>query len=148
MQSQSDRARFGQLLTRVARYWRRAVDQSLAECGLSQATALPLLLLSRRGADARQGVLAEELGLEGPSLVRVIEMLVSDRLVTRREDPTDRRAKLLTLTPEGRARVQEIEAAIDKMREQVLAGTDDADFAIAIGILSQIERALLREIAT
>jgi MarR family transcriptional regulator for hemolysin len=145
MQTQPDRLRFGQLVTRVARYWRRSVDQALAECGLSQATALPLLTLSRRGADARQGVIAEELGLEGPSLVRIVEMLVAEELVVRREDPSDRRARLLTLTPKGRARVEEIEAAVERVRAPILAGLDDGEFAATMRILETIERSLTRE---
>jgi hypothetical protein len=52
---QSDRLIFGQLVTRGVRYWRRAIDQALAERGLSQATAMPLLILARLGDDLRQG---------------------------------------------------------------------------------------------
>jgi MarR family transcriptional regulator, transcriptional regulator for hemolysin len=144
MQDQANRALFGQLVTRVSRYWRRAIDQALVESDLSQATALPLLVLSRRGADARQGVIADELGLEGPSLVRIVELLVAENLVIRREDPSDRRAKLLSLTERGQIRVQEIEAAIKKVRERVLADLDEAEFAVTIRVLSKIEQSLLR----
>lgn len=101
MLKQTDRAVFSQLVTRVARYLRRALDKELCECGLSQATALPLLVLSRAGPNIRQGVIAEELGVEGPSLVRVVDMLIGEGLLTRQEDPSDRRAKLLKLTVSG-----------------------------------------------
>lgn len=147
MKNQSDRPLFGQLVTHVARYWRRAIDQTLAEYGLSQATALPLLVLSRRGADARQGVIAEELGLEGPSLVRIVELLVAENLVTRREDSSDRRAKLLTLTERGQERAQEAEAAVEKMRERALANVDAAELALTIRVLSKIEQSLLQALA-
>ncbi len=120
MSTPTDKALFGQMVTRVARYWRRAVDQALLESNLSQATALPLLIISRRGQMARQGEIADELGLEGPSLVRIAEMLVSEQLVIRREDPTDRRAKLFSLTPLGRERVKTIEAALSEVRARLL----------------------------
>ena len=41
-----------------ARYWRRALDQSLAPHGLTEAAWLPLLFLARVGP-VRQGDLAE-----------------------------------------------------------------------------------------
>src|SRR5260370_4874765 len=87
-------AEFGPLITRLARLWRREVDQGVAAHGLSQATAIPLVVLSRRGKCVRQCVLAEEMGIEGPSLVRLIDLLQAEGLVERREYPTDRRAKM------------------------------------------------------
>jgi MarR family transcriptional regulator for hemolysin len=145
MSKQSDLAVFGQLVTRVARHVRRALDKELCECGLSQATALPLLVLSRAGLNMRQGVIAEELGIEGPSLVRVVDMLIGEGLLTRREDPSDRRAKLLKLTVRGEERVLEIETAAQRMRNRMLADVTPADLAIAVGVLSKIEQSLVRD---
>lgn len=146
MSTPTDKALFGQMVTRVARYWRRAVDQALLESNLSQATALPLLIISRRGQMARQGEIADELGLEGPSLVRIAEMLVSEQLVIRREDPTDRRAKLFSLTPLGRERVKTIEAALSEVRARLLQGLDDAEIEIVMRALVKIEASLLVEL--
>jgi MarR family transcriptional regulator for hemolysin len=145
MSKQTDRAVFGQLVTRVARHVRRALDEELCECGLSQATALPLLVLSRAGPNIRQGVIAEELGIEGPSLVRVVDLLIGEGLLTRREDPSDRRAKLLKLTARGEERVLEIETAAQRMRGRMFADVASADLAIAVGVLSKIEQSLLRD---
>ena len=102
-QTRNPRAEFARSVIGVGRVWRRLVDTALADSGFSQAMALPLLVLSR-GDHVRQGVIAEELGLEGPSLVRIIDLLVADKLVTRKEDATDRRAKILSLTEKGRQR--------------------------------------------
>ena len=72
----------GLLVARLARVWRRRADQALSEHGLSEATAHPLLILSRAGREnVRQGVLADEMGLEGPSVVRLIDLLASEALV-------------------------------------------------------------------
>ncbi len=140
----TDREIFGQLVTRVARYWRRAIDQAMAESGLSQATALPLLVLSRLGPELRQGVIADELGLEGPSLVRVVEMLVSEGLVERREDPQDRRARLLRLTPTGLGRVREVENAVATLRARFLADLGADELHAVVAGLACIETALIR----
>ena len=80
-------AEIGLLITRIGRMWRREADQALAAHSLSEATAIPLVVLLRRGKSLRQCALAEEVGIEGPSLVRLIDLLQAEGLVERREDP-------------------------------------------------------------
>ena len=130
----------GLLIARLARAWRREADQALADHGLSQATALPLMVLSRRGKCVRQGVLAEEIGIEGPSLVRLIDLLQAEGLVERREDPTDRRAKTLHLTPTGEAKVEEINRVLRRVRAYLLKDIDADDLAVTFDALQRIEQ--------
>ena len=130
----------GYLISRLARLWRREVDQALADHGLSQATALPLMVLSRRGKSVRQGVLAEEVGIEGPSLVRLIDLLQAEGLVERREDPTDRRAKTLHLTPTGEAKAEEINRVLRRVRADLLKDIDPDDLAVTFDALQRIEQ--------
>ncbi|WP_378949324.1 MarR family winged helix-turn-helix transcriptional regulator [Mesorhizobium sp. ANAO-SY3R2] len=141
----SDRQLIGQLLLSVARLWRAAADRALDDCGLSHASAMPLLALSRLGDNARQGVIAEHLGLEGPSLVRIVDLLLAEQLVTRREDPLDRRAKILTLTELGRARVCEIERVMQQLREHLLADADADELEKTIALLERMESKLLED---
>ncbi|WP_051356638.1 MarR family winged helix-turn-helix transcriptional regulator [Azorhizobium doebereinerae] len=135
---------FGQLVMQVNRLWRRELDHALAVHGLSQATALPLLMLSRRDCQ-RQGTLAEELGIEGPSLVRLIDMLAAEHLVERREDPADRRAKTLHVTPAGRRKAAEIETIVQGVRSRLLGDVAAADLAVALEVLRTVEARLHRE---
>lgn len=137
------RASLGKHLIAVARLWRRAADRALDDCGLSHATAMPLVTLSRLGDNRRQGVVADHLGLEGPSLVRTVDILVADGLITRREDPDDRRAKILSLTDAGRARVVEIERIFERLRNDLLAGEDERELEIAVALLERLENRLL-----
>lgn len=132
-------AELGLLVARLARVWRRKADQTLSAHGLSEATAHPLLILSRGGANVRQGVLAEEMGLEGPSVVRLIDLLAAEGLVERREDPTDRRAKILHLTPLGEAKANEIKRVMRRVRAELMKGIAPAELATAFDVLRRIE---------
>lgn len=136
------RAEFARAVISVGRIWRRVVDQALAASGLSQAMALPLLVLSR-GDHVRQGAIADELGLEGPSLVRIMDLLVAEKLVTRREDATDRRAKILSLTEKGRRRALAIEQVVDGLRKKFLAGVGESQLVAAVQLLGTVEKTLL-----
>ncbi|HEY0235371.1 MAG TPA: MarR family transcriptional regulator [Afipia sp.] len=129
----------GLLVTRVGRLWRRQADQALAEHGLSEATAIPLMVLFRRGKSMRQGLLADEIGVEGPSLVRLVDLLEGEGLVERREDHTDRRAKVLHLTPAGEAKAEEIERVMRRVRSYLLKGIPHEHLALTFEVLRSIE---------
>ena len=126
-------------LLQAGRVWRRAADEVVTAYGLTEATALPLLLIGRLGGDLRQTTLADALGVEGPSLVRLLDQLCEAGLVTRREDPTDRRAKVLHLTEEGRARAAAIEARFDTLREAVFTHVGDDDLRAAVKVLRALQ---------
>ncbi len=132
-------AELGLLVARLARVWRRRADQALRAHGLSEATAHPLLILSRSGTSVRQGVLADEMGLEGPSVVRLIDLLAAEDLVERREDPTDRRAKILHLTPLGEAKADEIKRVMRRVRTELMKGVTPDELAVTFEVLRRIE---------
>jgi MarR family transcriptional regulator, transcriptional regulator for hemolysin len=133
-------AEIGRVITRLGRIWRRESDQALSDHGLSYATAIPLLLLARQGRSVRQGVLADELGIEGPSLVRLIDLLEVEGFVERREDPTDRRAKTLHLTASGEAKVEEINHVLRRVRAGLLKDIGSEELAVTFATLQRIEQ--------
>ncbi|GAC1042430.1 MarR family winged helix-turn-helix transcriptional regulator [Rhizobium sp. No.120] len=126
------------LLT-TGRQWRRAVDLALSSHGISEAVAAPLLWIGRLGGGVRQVVLATYVGIEGPSLVRLIDQLESMDLVIRKDDPTDRRAKGLWLTPEGEKLASRMEDVLDELRSRILANIDPADIEAAVRVLKAFE---------
>ena len=97
-------------------------------------------MLSRQGENVRQGVLADELGIEGPSLVRLIDLLQAEGLVERREDPTDRRAKTLHLTKAGEAKVEETNRILRRVRASLLKDIAPDELAITFETLQRIEQ--------
>jgi MarR family transcriptional regulator for hemolysin len=129
-------------LLRLARIYRREVNRALAEHDLSDARALPVLHIARSGGGMRQGHLAEELGVEGPSLVRILDQLCAAGLVERRDDPRDGRAKTLHLTAEGEALAEVVEAAVQELRQRLLASVSDEDLAATVRTFAAFEALL------
>lgn len=126
------------LLT-TGRQWRRVVDLVLSSHGISEASAAPLLWIGRLGGGVRQVVLANYVGIEGPSLVRLLDQLEGLGLVVRKDDPTDRRAKGLWLTADGEALAARMEETLDELRGRILANVDKADIEAAIRVLQAFE---------
>ncbi|MFX4627873.1 MarR family transcriptional regulator, partial [Acinetobacter baumannii] len=81
---------FGLHLFRASHLWRRAANRVLADSGFSSSAITPLMLLAELGDGLRQRELAEEMAVEGPSLVRLLDGLEAAGLVERREDACDR----------------------------------------------------------
>src|SRR4051794_11489986 len=79
-----------------------AVARTLREHDLSVAQLAALYLIDERKA-LRLGDVAAELGVTLPTASRFVDDLVRQRLVDREEDPSDRRARILTLAAKGRA---------------------------------------------
>jgi DNA-binding MarR family transcriptional regulator len=93
-------------LVETARLMRTFVDQRARQHGTTRAQWGVLARL-RRHEGLNQAALAELLDLQPISLARLIDRLEQQQLVRRGSDPADRRAHLLTLTPEGRRLVDD-----------------------------------------
>jgi len=133
----------------ASRQWRRTSHGVIAAYNVSEACATPLLIAARLDAPVRQVALAELTGIEGPSLVRLLDQLCAANLVRRDEDPDDRRAKIISLTDEGRSVTAKIEKELIGLRAGVLNEVSRADLeatlrvfaAFALGASSQTQQA-------
>jgi len=125
----------------ASRQWRRVCQTTLMNYGVSEACAGPLLMIARLGEGVRQVTVAQACGLESPSLVRLLDQLGKAGLVQRTEDPTDRRAKSLSLTPEGRALSDAIESELIRLRRDIFGSVDPADLEATLRVFKAIAMA-------
>jgi len=128
---------FGLKLVAMAHRWRRVLDERLRPTGLSQAQWRTLLNVGRKGGMLQKD-LAVALGIEGPSLVRLLDRLEADGLIERRAAATDRRGKTVHLTPEGQARERALARIADEVRVQLLEGTSDAELVKCMEVFERI----------
>ncbi|AJO75893.1 MarR family winged helix-turn-helix transcriptional regulator [Pseudomonas sp. MRSN 12121] len=126
----------------AARHWRRICQSTLVNYGISEACAVPLLMIGRLGEGVRQVTVAHAAGMESPSLVRLLDQLCNAGYACRTEDPNDRRAKCLSLTDSGRELVQSVEAELVRLRGDVLAGISPADLEAALRVIRAFESAV------
>ncbi|NQD96761.1 MarR family transcriptional regulator, partial [Pseudomonas sp. CrR25] len=87
--SQSDQHRFAMQIAQLSRAWRAELDRRLVGLGLSQARWLVLLHLSRFDELPTQRELAQSVGVEGPTLARLLDSLEAQGLVSRQAVPED-----------------------------------------------------------
>lgn len=126
-------------LALMTRRWRQVLDTEIQTSGLTDATWRPLLHLSLLGDETRQKDLAASLGIEGPSIVRLLDTLLAKGLIHRTEDVTDRRAKLLFLTPEGQLLVERVQATVMALENELLSSFNDNEVSLLAKLIERLD---------
>lgn len=139
MSQDSIRASLGLRLGEVARCWRGVLDTRLRPVGLTQAKWLVLVQLHRLGDGLSQTALSAELRIEGPTLVRLLDLLEHDGFVHRQAQADDRRTKAIRLTELGKRKIAEVEPIASELREELLAGVSQADLRACIRVFDRIK---------
>jgi len=113
----------------AGRRWRVLLDEHLRAIGYTVARMEALLMIAHSPDRSTQIAIAKRIGIEGPTLTRMLDMLAADGLVERVPDPADRRAKRIRLTPRGETAVVEIRGAVEALRRDLLADFAEEDMA-------------------
>jgi DNA-binding MarR family transcriptional regulator len=128
MQSSDTAARLGALMRHVFLYDRGNQLRVIEESGLSMTQCKALLELGGLGeaSDPRQvSDLAETFGTSVPSMSRAVDALVKKKLVTRLEDPDDRRVRRVAITEKGKKLVDTLlvvrQAGLEAFAESLTA---------------------------
>lgn len=132
---------FGMVLTETAGIWRTKLDQRLRPLGLSQAKWRTLLHLAKGGEGMPQGELAKRVGVEGPTLVRLLDRMTADGWIERRDSPVDRRAKTVHLTDKARTTARQMQAIAQTLRHELLAELPREQLLVCLEVLERIKRA-------
>ena len=135
-------------MTQVSRSYKAACDKVAAQYGLTQAIAWPIVAISRMGEGVRPGVIADAVGIEPSSVVRLIDTLAASGLIERRDDANDRRAKLIFLTPEGRKKVREIDSALVPLRRELLQGLTEKELDVCMHVFKTLGASIERQKAS
>ncbi len=135
----STEERFSMALHNTARIWRQGIDRRLKDVGVGQAGWMAIANIAKSKESLSQIELANRLGVEGPSVVALVDRLVKAELVERVPSETDRRIKYVVLTEAGQALYVEVKAAADAYRKEMLAGIDKAVLEAAADLLEALQ---------
>jgi MarR family transcriptional regulator for hemolysin len=122
----------------AARRWRKLADKRIKAIGQSMARWETLFLVAFSGDELTQRELARLISIEGPTMVRMLDLLAQEGLIARSQSESDRRMTTNSVTPAGAAVVEEIKAVTDGLRTQVLQDIDPAEMEICQRVLGKI----------
>lgn len=102
-----------------------------------------ILYVLSTGAVLNQLTLGQELGIDKATIVKIIDKLESAKLVKRDVDPTDRRSKLVSLTPKGAQMLEKIRVARSEVEAEVFKQFSKEDEAQLRRLIPQFLEALM-----
>jgi MarR family transcriptional regulator for hemolysin len=132
---------FSESLYLAVHAWRTELDRRLRPLGFSHSSWQLLLHLSRHdGCTHRE--LAQHIGIEAATLVRMVDHMEKEGLLKRCGSETDRRVKHLHLTADGKKVVEDIRSYAADLRKEVLAGSSQTEIRTALDVLNNIRSKL------
>lgn len=134
------RDRFGIRFSMLSRLWRRTIDQQMAAVGLADISWSPLIHLAESGDGVSQKELASLVGIDGSSLVRLLDTLETRGHIERCTAPADRRVKLVMLTDAGKAAVTDIRRHLLAIEHKMLADLSDEQLVATLDALELIHQ--------
>ena len=134
------------LVVDLARLLRRRFEAALAdvETGLTAGEARTLFYVWRNPGQ-RQAVLADIMFVEPMTLVGYLDSLEKAKLIKRCQDPNDKRAKLVELTPQADPLLERIGAALQSVRSKALEDISESDRGILEKLLQDMKDNLISE---
>ena len=128
----------GMRMAMVVRQWRAIIDAAITDTGLTQSSWTVLMQLYQLGDNVSVSELAEVQGIELPPLMRTLTLLEKQGYLLRSTSPYDKRIRLLTLTAQGRSRLEELNRVIETYQHRVTCTIPEAELASFSATLNQL----------
>jgi MarR family transcriptional regulator, organic hydroperoxide resistance regulator len=129
------------LIIQVARAHRATALGHLSKLGLHPGQEIILMQLLRRDGQS-QTQLAEQLGVQAPTVTKMLQRLEAGDFVERRPSSQDNRVTLVYLSAKGRNLEQPLQDAWAALEQQTGLGLNDAEQRTLIALLERLRRNL------
>ena len=141
MTKPSERTEFGFTIVDVARLIRRVYDRRSMHLGLTRAQWRAMHFI-RRQPGLNQTQLAEVLDLEAIAVGRVVDRLVKEGYVERREDPADRRRWQLHPAAKFETMMDSFNRIADALTEDMFDGIAPDQLGVAQAVFDKVKATL------
>jgi MarR family transcriptional regulator, transcriptional regulator for hemolysin len=132
--------RFGNALHGTAHAWRQSMDHRLKHLGVSHSSGMAIAMAADAPEPLSQSELADRLGIEGATLVAMIDRLVKAGWVIREPSTRDRRINHIVVTEAGQRLSGVLRAEATAVRTDLLANIDTQKLATATDVLEALQR--------
>lgn len=115
------KSKLGLTLSEISRELRFVIDARFKDHGVSNARWQVLWVLEELGEPVSQKRIANLLGIECPTLVRMLDRLEEDGLVRRQPSVEDRRVKLVALCSKAEPLLEDMHDTIVRFEQELYA---------------------------
>jgi MarR family transcriptional regulator for hemolysin len=117
--------------------YERAMNEQLTAQGITFRQCQVLAWLALEGEQS-QNELASRMNIEPPTLVRVLDRMERDGLVSRTGDAGDRRKKLIKPLPKAKPIWKKIVASAERVRSRAIEGLSKQEIATLKRLLGRV----------
>lgn len=122
-----------------------AVEQTARLERLGIAPRGYCVLRAAMSGEYTQGEIGQSIGVDKTTMVVTLDSLEAAGLAERTPSKTDRRARVISVTKDGRARVAEADSVTAELYEEVLAELSEEQRKVLLGALNQLQCGSLAE---
>lgn len=133
-------ARPGFLIRRLHQIHLHLFNEETREYNISPVQYSLLTVLDEHG-EVDQNTLALKLGLERTSVAEVIPRLVARGLLSRRQNETDKRFKLVKLTEQGKSLLDEMRDAVERAHDRTINPVSPEQQQLLMEIMTKLVEA-------
>jgi DNA-binding MarR family transcriptional regulator len=131
------RESIGKWISTIYRRSQIYINKELAQYNLSSSQFLVLLNLDNTD-EVHQLTVSHELHLDKATITRAVNKLMKEGYITRKIDPSDKRAYVLKITKKGRNLVPEIRKVLNRTSHIFLTGFSAQEKAVALELLKRM----------
>lgn len=130
----------GALFMKAYRLLRFNVTTCLNNFNINPTSWVLLGIIRETKDGIRLAEVAHIMNVKAPLVTTLVQDLIAKDLIELLPHHTDKRVKLLLLTPSGKVFIKKVEAALEKSLRDILAGTTDTELAAFETVLEAIVR--------
>ncbi|HZF46460.1 MAG TPA: MarR family transcriptional regulator [Sphingomonadaceae bacterium] len=134
--------RFTRALVVAARRWRKVANDQIRTLDQTMVRWETLYLVAYSGEELTQSELARVVGVEGPTMVRMLHLLAEEGLLERHQSRDDLRVTINRITEKGRKVIADIMSITNQLRREMLDGIEAEDLAVTQKVLTRMVRNL------
>jgi DNA-binding MarR family transcriptional regulator len=125
------------LINKTSAYAHRLVADSLAGVD-ARGYHFGLLAALEEFGPGSQAALSYACGIDRSDTVAMVNELAEQGLVVREPDPADRRRNIISITPAGRGRLEQLEAVLADVQAELLAPLSPGERAQLTTLLGRV----------
>lgn len=130
----------GALFMKAYRLLRFNVTTCLNNFSINPTSWVLLGIIRETKDGIRLAEVANIMNVKAPLVTTLVQDLIAKDLIELLPHHTDKRVKLLLLTPTGKIFIKKVEVALEKSLRDILAGTTDTELAAFETVLEAIVR--------
>jgi MarR family transcriptional regulator for hemolysin len=143
-QGQDLGAALTQSLLLAGRRWRARLNERLKAIGQTDARCAALAEIAGAPGGMVQRELSHRLGVEEPTVVRLVDALELGGWVERRAHDLDRRAKVVQIRSEAQPMLDHAQTIVGALQAELFGDLDPAELATCLKVLNDLAAKLER----